>query len=52
MKDMIILLATIMLGLFIFDLIAGDDNSIRSTLKKVWSDEPSRRQYVYMVDER
>ena len=52
MKDMIILLATIILGLFIFELIAGDDNSIKSALRKVWSEEPAKRQYVYMVDER
>ncbi|MBO4818815.1 MAG: hypothetical protein J5528_01640 [Firmicutes bacterium] len=52
MKDMIILLATIILGLFIFNLISGDENSIKSTLKKVWEEEPARRQYVIMVDER
>ena len=51
MKEMIVLLASIILGIFIFNLIAGDENSIKSELRKAWTDEVSRRQYVYMVGE-
>ena len=52
MKDMIVLLACIILGLLIYNLIAGDGNSIKSALKKEWEGEALRRQYVYMVDGR
>ncbi len=52
MKDMIILLATIILGVFIFEMIAGDGNSIKNALKKAWTEEPLRRQYVVLVDEK
>ena len=37
MKDMIVLLASVILGIFIFNLIAGDENSVKSELKKAWS---------------
>ncbi len=40
MKELIILIASIMLGLCLFDLIAGDaDNSIYSAVKGVWNTE-------------
>ena len=52
MKDMIVLVATIILGIYIFGLIAGEENSIKSELKKYWTDEAAGRQYVELVDER
>ena len=52
MKEMIVLLASIILGVFIFNMIAGDDSSIKSALKKAWMDDTARRQYVIMVDEK
>ena len=40
MKELIILIASLMLGLFLFNLIAGDrDNSIYSAVKGVWNQE-------------
>ena len=40
MKDLIVLIAMIVLGVAIFNLIAGpDDNSIKSTLNDVWQQE-------------
>ena len=40
MKELIILIASIMLGLCLFNLIAGDsDNSIYSAVKGVWNTE-------------
>lgn len=44
MKQMIILAATIMLGVFLFGLIAGpDEGSIYSEVKNVWQQEISAR---------
>ena len=46
MKDFIVLIASIMLGLAIFGLIAGNDKgSIKSTLKDVWTKEVNIRNY-------
>ncbi len=40
MKDFIVLIAMILLGLAVFNLIAGpDENSIKSTLNDVWQQE-------------
>lgn len=40
MKELIILIASIMLGLCLFNLIAGDgDRSIYSAVKGVWNQE-------------
>lgn len=44
MKQMIILAAMIMLGVFLFGLIAGpDEGSIYSEVKNVWQQEISAR---------
>ena len=44
MKQMIILAATIMLGVFLFNLIAGpDESSIYSEVKSVWQQEIDAR---------
>ena len=44
MKQMIILTATIMLGVFLFGLIAGpDEGSIYSEVRNVWQREISAR---------
>lgn len=46
MKDFIVLMASIILGLVIFELVAGNgEESIRSTLKDVWSREIITRDY-------
>ena len=46
MKDFIVLIASIMLGLAIYGLIAGDgDGSVKSTLKDVWTKEVNIRNY-------
>jgi len=50
MKDFIVLIASIMLGLCIYGLIAGDEGSIKSTLKEVWIKEAESRNYYEMVD--
>ncbi|MBR0416766.1 MAG: hypothetical protein IJI56_03040 [Firmicutes bacterium] len=52
MKDMIVMIACIILGLFIFGLIAGDENSIKSVLKSNFEKGAFDRQYIYMVDEK
>jgi len=52
MKDFIILFASILLGLYIFGLIAGSEGSIKQSLKDVWESQALSRQYVYMTDER
>ena len=40
MKELIILIASIMLGVFLFNLIAGDtDRSVYSAVKGVWQTE-------------
>ena len=39
MKDLIVLVAMIILGTLIFGLIAGDDNSIKTTLSDAWQQE-------------
>ncbi len=44
MKQLIVLLATVVLGLFLFQLIAGkDEGSIYSSVKKVWLAEIGQR---------
>ena len=44
MKQLIVLIATITLGLFLFDLIAGrDDSSVYSTVRSVWVKEIGQR---------
>jgi len=44
MKELIILIASVMLGLCLFSLIAGDgDNSIYSAVKGVWNTEIQAR---------
>ena len=44
MKELIILIASIMLGLFLFNLIAGEqDSSIYSAVKGVWNTEIQAR---------
>lgn len=46
MKDFIVLIASIILGLAIFELVAGNgDGSFKSTLKDVWSREIITRDY-------
>ena len=50
MKDLIVLAATIILGIFIFGLIAGDDNSIKSAVSDAWKNDLGCRNYVNMVD--
>ena len=52
MKDMIVLLASILLGLFIFGLIAGDEGSIKAAIKESWVKEAAGRQYVVLTDAR
>ncbi len=45
MKQVIILFATIVLGIAIFEMIAGEgDVSIYSSVKDVWKQEISRQQ--------
>lgn len=40
MKELVVLIATIMLGLFLFNLIAGEqESSIYSAVKGVWNSE-------------
>lgn len=40
MKQLIVLVAMITLGIFIFNLVAGpDDDSIKSNLERVWQNE-------------
>ena len=40
MKELIVLVASIMLGLFLFNLIAGEgDDSMYSVVKDVWNRE-------------
>lgn len=40
MKQLIVLVAMITLGIFIFNLVAGpDDDSIKSGLERVWQNE-------------
>lgn len=40
MKELIVLIASLMLGLFLFNLIAGEqDTSIYSAVKGVWNTE-------------
>ena len=36
MKQFIVLMATIALGLFLYACIAGQDGSVLSTLKELW----------------
>lgn len=44
MKQLIILVASVMLGLFLFDLICGEQQgSVMSTVKSVWSTEIEAR---------
>ncbi len=44
MKQFIVLIASLLLGLALFSLIAGpEDGSIYSTLKQVWGSELSVR---------
>lgn len=44
MKDLIILIAMILLGLFLYDLVAGpQDSSIYSAVKNVWVREAEAR---------
>ena len=50
MKDVIVLFAGILLALYIFGLIAGDENSVKSGRREIWTQETMGRQYVYMVD--
>lgn len=45
MKALIVMLAAIMLGLFLFTLIAGEqDDSIYSNVKRVWRTEIEMRR--------
>ena len=43
MKQLIVLIASIMLGLALFGMIAGKDNSIYSALRKAWEKEADLR---------
>ncbi len=52
MKDMIVLLASIILGLYIFGLVAGGEGSVKGALKESWTGPAFSRQYVDMDMER
>ena len=52
MKDLIVLLASIILGLYIFGLVAGDEGSVKEALKESWTGPDFSRQYVEMDRER
>ena len=52
MKEMIVLLASILLGLFIFGLIAGDEGSVKAALKEYWIREAAGSRYVVQSDAR
>ena len=43
MKQLIVLVASVMLGLAIFGMIAGKENSIYSTLENAWEKEADHR---------
>ena len=43
MKQLIVLAAMIMLGVFIFGLIAGKDNSIYSTVRGIFVQQEEQR---------
>lgn len=46
MKELIVIVASVLLGLAIFGMIAGEqDGSVKSTLKKVWTNEVKSRSY-------
>lgn len=45
MKQFIVLIATVALGIFIVNLVAGpDDVSLKGALKGVWKSEITRQQ--------
>ena len=53
MKDFIVLIASVLLGVFIFNIIMGSGNdSIISLLIPALVGEVNRRNYVRMVDMR
>ncbi|MBQ3107345.1 MAG: hypothetical protein IJC68_01890 [Firmicutes bacterium] len=39
MKQLIVMLATVLLGVSIFQLVAGDENSVKTTVEEVWQQE-------------
>ncbi|WP_165445390.1 hypothetical protein [Bacilliculturomica massiliensis] len=44
MKQILVMLATVILGLFLFDLVCGDQpGSVMSTVKTVWDCEIQAR---------
>ncbi len=44
MKQFIVLIATVILGLFLFDLIAGPgDDSVYSSVRSLWINEIGQR---------
>lgn len=46
MKQMIVLVSMIMLGIFIFELIAGNgDNTVMSALGELWEEGLDARNY-------
>ena len=45
MKQYIVLLSMIALGIFIYDMIAGGDNSILAAVAGLWARELSVRTY-------
>ncbi|MCL1810057.1 MAG: hypothetical protein FWG42_09885 [Clostridiales bacterium] len=48
MKQIIVMSAMIMLGVYLFNLIAGDgDNSVKSELRELWKAEIACRADAY-----
>ena len=45
MKQLIVLAASVILGLALFSMIAGSDNSIYSAARNVWESEAGLRIY-------
>ena len=45
MKQIIVLVASVMLGLALFGMIAGKDNSVYSVLRKAWEKEADLRVF-------
>ncbi len=46
MKQLIVLAASVILGLALFGMIAGHENSLYSTVRKVWEKEADLRIFA------
>ena len=51
MKQLIVLMASIILGLQIASLVAGPENSISSSLKELWTEEIELRTITREANE-